>query len=206
MTVTAIISLLRIIIDAPHINTWSDANLIMLIASEYRDLIDAITERNADYYVKSAPIVTITNNKFTAIPSDCTLIKKIVDSSGNTVAFTHDSQFNHTDIATTPLRFDVKGQNIWWNPTPDAIYTYTAFYHYQPVDLSSGSNVPELPTGLHDILAYAVAINTRIAKEDKIDEYLMKYNKKLSRLLHRVSIPQTNNPRRVLHAYDSSEA
>lgn len=205
MTVSQIRDLLRVLIDAPHQGVWTNTNLSTLIFSEYRDLCNAITERNPDYYVKSGTMATIASNKFTALPSDCTIMKKLIDSDGNTIRFLHNSQFDHTEANTKPLRFDIVGRNVWWNPTPDAVYSYTAFYHYQPTDLSGDSDTPELPPNFHDILAYGVAVNSRIAKEEKIDEYLMRYDRKKKMLLHQIGISQTNNSRRVLRAYDASE-
>jgi hypothetical protein len=176
-----------------------------LIFSEYRDLCNAITERNPDYFVKSGTMVTIAANKFTALPSDCTIMKKLIDSDGNTVPYLHNSQFDHVAANTKQLRFDIVGRNVWWNPTPDAVYSYTAFYHYMPTDLSADGATPELPPNYHDILAYGVAVNSRIAKEEQINEYLMQYERKKKMLLHQIGISQTNNSRRVLRAYDASE-
>lgn len=206
MTVTQIRSLLRILIDSPHTAIWSDANLNSLLFSEYRDLCNEITQHNPDYYTKStSSLLTIAANKFTALPSDCTIMKKIIDSNGNTVKYVHNSQFDHVAANTQPLRFDIVGRNVWWNPTPDAIYTYSAFYHYMPTDLSADSDVPELPPNFHDIIAYGVAVNSRIAKEENINEYMMQYERKKKMLLHQIGISQTNNSRRVLRAYDASE-
>jgi hypothetical protein len=205
MTVSTIRSLLRVLIDQPHLGVWSNTNLNTLIFSEYRDLCNAITERNPDYYTKSTSVVTIAANKFTALPSDCTIMKKLIDSDGNTTKWLHNSQFDHTSANAKPTRFDVVGRNIWWSPTPDAIYTYTAFHHYMPTDLSADSDTPELPPNFHDILAYGVAVNSRIAKEEQIDEYVMQYERKKKMLLHQIGISQTNNPRRVLRVYDESE-
>ena len=203
MTTTSILALLRILIDEPNTAKWTDANLYSLMYSEYRNICNEITRRNAKYYTKSGSIATIINNDYTDLPTDCTLINKIVDSDGNTMKWLDSSQFNHSSTNGAPAYFDVIGRYIWWGPgKPDAIYTYTAHYHYQPTDLIAGA-VPELPPNFHDILAYGTAVNSRLAKEDNIREYMGIYQEKLDTLLHQISIPQTNNPRRVLHTYDS---
>jgi len=205
MTVSSIRALLRVLIDQPSTNIWSTANLNTLIFSEYRNLINEITERNPDYYITSGSVSTTANVEFTDLPSTCTLLKKLTDSDGNTVKHNHDSQFDHTATSTEPLRFDVKGRKIWWNPKPDTVYTYTAYYHYQPTDLSADSDVPELPPNFHDILAYGAAVKSRLAKDEQIAEYMAIYEQKKQNLLHQIGISQTNNPRRVLRVYDADE-
>jgi hypothetical protein len=205
MTTTSILALLRILIDCPHQTPWNDDNLNTLIFSEYRDLITEITRRNADYYVKSATVSSTANNEFTDLPTDCSILKKLVNSEGNTLPWLHNSQFTHGDTATEPTYFDVVGRHIWWNPKPDAIYAYTAYYHYVPTDLTAGAT-PELPPDFHDILAYGVAVKSRLAKEDDLKGYWETYQQKKDNLLHRVSVSQTNNPRRVLRMFDETES
>jgi hypothetical protein len=205
MTTASIRGLLRVLIDEPTTAKWSNANLNTLIFSEYRDLTSAITERNPDYYIKSGSVATIANNKFTALPSDCTVMKKLTDSSGNTVRWVASSQFDHTASASTPTGAAIAGRNIWWNPVPDTVYTYTAYYHYQPTDLSGENDVPELPPNFHDILAYGTAVKSRLAKDDQIADYYRIYMEKRDMLLHQIGVDQTNNPRRVNRAVDAMD-
>ena len=205
MTLSSIRTLLRDLIDQPSTAIWTDAKLNRLILSQYKEVISAITRRWADYYTTNASVVTVANNEYTDLPADCTVLKKLTDSDGNTINWVHNSQFAHTSSVTEPTCFDVIGRHIWWNPKPDAVYTYTAYYHYQPTDITADSDVPELPPNFHDILAYGTAIKTRLAKEEDLQGYMAIYNQKLDDLLHQISIPQTNNARRVLRTYDSSE-
>ena len=206
MTVTQIRSLLRVLIDEPHTAKWSDANLNALMFSEYRDLIGGITDRNAKYYLKSGAVSTVANNPFTALPSDCTLLNKLVNSDGETLEWLDSAQFNHTSTNAEPYKFDVTGRNIWWgDAAPDAVYSYTAYYHYIPTDLSADGDIPELPPDMHDILAYGVAVKSRLAKEDDLSGYSKIYDMKLKKLMHRVGMSQTNNPRRVKHAYYANQ-
>jgi hypothetical protein len=203
MIVSSIRSLLRVLIDEPTTAKWSNANLNSLIFSEYRDLTSAITERSPDYYVKSASVATVASTDWTDLPSDCTLLKKLVNSEGETILWQRSSQFNHTADSSEPICFDVVGRHIWWSPQPDAVYSYTAYYHYMPTDLSGESDVPELPPNFHDILAYGTAVKSRMAKEDNIAQYHAIYQQKLGMLLHQIGISQTNFPRRVLKAVDA---
>jgi len=205
MTLATIRSLLKVLIDQPNTGIWSTANLNTLIFSEYRDICNEIIRRWPNYYITSSSIVTVASTSTTALPSSCTYLNKLVDSDGNTVNWVPSSQFDHTASNAEPEKFDVIGRNIWWNPTPDAIYTYTAYYSAMPTDLSADGDTPILPPNFHDILAYGAAIKSRIAKEDKINEYVMLYDRMKDNLLHQISISQTNNARRVLRVYDASE-
>lgn len=205
MTLSSIRELLRDLIDQPSDGIWKNPKLNRLIFSQYREITSAITRRWADYYTTSGSISTTASSAYTDLPSTCTILKKIVDSDGNTKKWLHNSQFAHGDTSSEPSYFDVIGRKIWWSPTPDAVYTYTAYYHYQPTDLALDSSIPELPPNFHDILAYGVAVKTKLAKEDDIRSYQAIYNQKMDDLLHQISIPQTNNARRVLRTYDASE-
>ncbi len=205
MTLTQIRSVLRVIADCPYQTPWKDANLNTIIFSVYREVVNEITRRNPDYYITTDTVSTTASTEFSDLPGDCTILKKLTDSDGNTLNWVHNSQFDHTIAEAKPQRFDRAGSQVWWNPVPDAVYAYTAFYHYQPDDLSADSDVPDIPVNFHDILAYGAAVKARIAKEDKINEYMATYQGMLDNLLHQVSISQTNNARRVLRAYNIKE-
>jgi hypothetical protein len=206
MTVASIRSLLRVLIDQPVSTAiWSNANLNTLIFSEYRDICNAITERFPDYFETSSSVSTTANTATTALPTTCTYFKKLVNSSGETLHYIPMSQFNHTSANSGPTGFCIVGRNIWWTPTPDAVYTYTAYYNAMPTDLSGETDVPNLPPNFHDILAYAVAVNSRIIKDEDVRDIANKYNQKMGMLLHQIGVEQTNNARRVLRVYDESE-
>lgn len=206
MTVSQIRDLLKIIADIKGTSIWSTANLNSLIFSEYRNLCNEITGVWPDHFVKSSTVTTTANTDFTDLPSDCTILKKLVDSSGNTLRWVHNSQFDHSESHAEPTKFDVIGRKIWWGTTPDTTYTYTIFYHYQPADLTLDADTPSaLPPNLHDVIAYGVAVNSKIAKDDNVRELWEQYNRRKDLLMHQIGIVQTNNARRVLRVYDSSE-
>ncbi len=205
MTVTQIRSLLRVLIDQPSTAIWSNSSLNSLIFSEYRDICNEIASRWPKYYITSSSVATTANTATTALPTSCTYFNKLVDSEGCVLAYLPSSQFDHTAANSKPLRYDIVGRNFWWNPTPDAIYTYTGYYNAMPTDLSGESDVPSLPPNFHDILAYAVAVNSKMVKDEDAQGVYARYERKKEMLLHQIGTTQTNNARRVTSAYDASE-
>lgn len=202
MTVASIRSLLRVLIDEPTIAKWTNPNLNTLIFSEYRDICNEIARRWPEYYNTSSSISTTANTRTTALPTTCTYFKKLVNSDGETLRYAPPNQFDHTSSNGSPVRYCVTGRNFWWNPTPDTIYTYTAFYSAMPTDLTGDGDTPDLPPNFHDILAYGTAVKSRLAKEENIAQYYNIYQQKLDMLLHQIGVDQTNNPRRVNRAVD----
>jgi hypothetical protein len=150
-------------------------------------------------------VVTVASTATTALPSGCTYPSKLVNSDGETVRYVPLSQFDHTSANTEPECFCINGRNIWWNPTPDAVYTYTIYYNAMPTDLAADGDTPNLPPNFHDILAYGVAVNSRLAKDEQIRDFAYKYERKLEMLLHQISVEQTNNAPRVRRVYDETE-
>ena len=206
MTVSQIRDLLKIIADIKGTAIWSTANLNSLIYAEYRDLCNEIVNRWPDYFLTSASVSTVASNDFTNLPSDCITLKKIVDDDGNTLRWVHNSQFDHSETHAEPTKFDRVGSKIWWGTTPDAVYTFTAYYHNQPTDLSSDSDTPSaLPPNFHDILAYGAALHSKMAKDENIRELYEQYERRKELLLRQIGMVQTNNARRVLRVYDNSE-
>jgi len=198
MTLAQLRARLRILIDSPHTAIWSDVNINDMLNDAYTDVINEIGQRYPKYYTKTGTVATVANNPFTALPSDCTTLNKLVDANGVPIVYTDSTKFALVDVGTgTPAGFDVAGRNIWWYPTPTAVASYTAYYHYLPASLSSDSSVPELPPNFHDIVCYGAAIKTRLAKEESLREYAEAYNSKLAMLLHQINIAQTNSPHRV---------
>jgi hypothetical protein len=205
MTVSQIRDLVKVLCDIKGTAIWSNANLNSLIFSEYRDICNEIAARWPKYYITSSSISTTANTATTALPTSCTYFNKLVKSTGETIKFCPSSQFDHTSSNSEPEKFDIIGRNFWWNPTPDAIYTYTGYYNAMPTDLSGESDVPSLPPNFHDILAYAVAVNSKMVKDEDAQGVFARYERKKEMLLHQIGITQTNNARRVTNVYDASE-
>jgi hypothetical protein len=205
MTVSQIRALVKVLGDIKGTAIWSDANLNTLIYSEYRDICNEIVARWPKYYITSSSVATTANTATTALPTSCTYFNKLVDSEGCVLAYLPSSQFDHTAANSKPLRYDIVGRNFWWNPTPDAIYTFTGYYNAMPTDLSGETDVPSLPPNFHDILAYAVAVNSKMVKDEDARDIYSKYARKKEMLLHQIGITQTNNARRVSRVYDASE-
>jgi hypothetical protein len=197
MTLSDLRTALRDIIDQPNTSIFGNTQLNRFINDALRDVYQEIITRNPMYLYKSSTVATTANSYFTALPSDCVAVNRLVNSNGETLARMYTSNMDMAESTAEPIYFSVVGPNIHWWPKPGAAYTFTIYYHYLPADLSTDSSSPTLPYGYHDIVAWGAAIKTRIAKEDKVREYYDTYGSKLQNLLRVISIDTTNEAPRV---------
>ena len=196
MTLAEIRSYLRVIIDQPHTAIWSNANLNTLINGAYREVVGEILQRNPDYFVKTGTVTTVANTYHVSLPSDCMLLNKLVDSDGEALLEKNMRHMNLGENAGEPTHIYVTGSQVRFWPKPSSAIAYTAYYHYMPSDLTEATS-PELPPGLHDILAWGAAIKCKTGKEEAINEYVLQFQQKLKVLLRMIMISTTNESPRV---------
>ena len=202
MTLTEIRAYTRVLIDQPNTAIWSTTNLDLMINGAYRDVVSEILRRNPKYFHKSSTISSTASTPYTNLPSDCVIVNKIVNSEEETLPVMDLTQQNMDADHGEPTNIDITGPKVFWYPVPDAVYAFTIYYHYIPSDMTATSDTPVLPPGFHDIIAYGAAINSRMAKEEQLQEYMIRYEKKLQLLLHSIAVGQTNEAPRIHGAYN----
>ena len=201
MTLSEIRDHVRRLIDQPHSAIWSDAKLNALINDAAREIYQEILRRHPKYLHKSSSISTTASTPYTSLPSDCVMVNKIVNSSNETLPRFDLTQMDTSESSTQPEGFDITGPNVFWWPTPNAVYAHTIYYNYIPTDMSADANSPTLPYGYHDVVAYGAALKSRMIKDEQIREFMMLYENKLNLLLRAVAVGQTNEAPRVKGAY-----
>lgn len=197
MTLAELRAYWRVITDNPNTAVWGNTNVNLMLNGAYREIINEIMGRDPMYFHKSSTVSTTANTPYTDLPSDCVVINKIINSSEETLPYFDMTQQNMDEGHSQPTNFATTGPHIFWYPVPDSTYTFTIYYHYSPSDMSGDSDSPVLPPGYHDLVAWGAAINSRTAKEEQLQEYIMKYEKKLKLLLRTIMIKQTNEAPRI---------
>lgn len=200
MTYTELIAHVRILIDQPNTVIWSDANIGALVNDSLRDIYQDIHRRCPKYLYKSASVATVASTYTTAVPSDCAMMDKIVNSSNETLPRLKTMQMDMAESSGEPEAYDIVGPNIFWFPKPNGAYTLTAYYSYMPANIS-GTTEPTLPYGYHDVVAWGAALKSRIIKDEQFREYTMIYQDKLSKLLRACMVDTLNEAPRINGAY-----
>jgi hypothetical protein len=200
MTLSDIRAHWRLLVDEPTTVKWSSANANKLINDSYRTICQEIMRRWPNYFHKSSTVTTTASTRYTDLPSDCVFTNKILNSSNETLPTIADGDID-MDLTGTPTSYAIRGPHIYWDSQPTAAETFTILYHYMPTDLTLDTDTPTLPPGYHDVLAYGAAVISRMAKEDKIQEYAMTYTNKLELLLRAISVEQTGEMPRVKGEY-----
>lgn len=201
MTLSELRTHFRYLVDQPYTailgNTYANA----IINDAAREIYQEILRRHPQYLHKSSSISTTASTPYTALPTDCVMVNKIINSSNETLPRFDLTQMDTTESSAQPVGFDITGPNVFWWPTPNAVYAHTIYYHYIPADMSADANSPTLPYGYHDAVSYGAAVKSRMIKDEQIREFMMTYENKLNLLLRAVAVGQTNEAPRVKGAY-----
>ena len=192
-------------IDQPHTAIISPTVANREINRAYKQLVQMINSWNDKWYLTSSTITTTASTQYVSVPSDCVMVKKLVDSDGYELKHVDLERFDLSVANAEPCRWDKAGPYIRFNPIPDAsTYTYTIYYTKMPAELSSDSATPEFIPGYEGLIALKAALNSkRIRDEETQVLALTNYREDIENLRHAVMTQQTGGGSRALDSdYD----
>ena len=195
---------------------WIDQQHIAIIGSTvanreinraYKQLIQMIVSWNDRYYLTSSTITTTASTQYVATPSDCVMVKRLVDSDNYELKHVDYEQFDLSLANGEPVRWDKAGQYIRFNPIPDAsTYVYTIYYTKMPAELSADASTPEFVPGYEGLIALKAALNSKLIRSEEVQEMAqLTYMDDVKNLRHAVMTQQTGGARRVIDSdYDTT--
>lgn len=192
-------------VDQQHIGTIGTTIANREINRAYRQLIQMISAWNDRFYLKSGTITTTSGTQYVAVPSDCVMVKRLVDSDNDDLRHSDVDNFDLSLDNGTPVLWDKTGQYIRFNPTPStSTATYTIYYTYMPAELSADGSTPEFVPGYEDLIALKAAINSKMIRDEEVREMAqLSYLEDVKNLRHAVMTQQTGGGRRVIDSnYD----
>ena len=186
-------------IDQPHTAIVGSTYANREINRAYKQLIGVINEWNYRFYFTTASISTTASTAYVAVPTASVMINKIVDSDGYTLAHRDIERFNLSLDNGEPDAWDTAGRRIYFTPTPDAIYTYTCYHTYMPVDFAGDSSTPEFVPGYEGLIAIKAALNSKLIRDEQLQELAaVEYAEGMKSLRHVVMTQQTASGFRVI--------
>jgi len=192
-------------IDQPHVAVVTATMANYEINKAYREMIALINTWNEKFYLTTGTITTTVAVQYVAVPSDCVMPKRLIDSDGNTLKHKNLDQFDYALTTGEPVYWDGAGRYIRFSPIPDAsTYSYTIYYTKMPSELSTDGAVPEFVPGYEGLIALKAAINSKLIREEGTREMAqMAYLEELKALRHVVITQQTGGGSRILDSeYD----
>ncbi len=193
-------------IDQPHIAVVTATMANYEINKAYREMIALINTWNDKFYLTTGTITTTVSVQHVAVPSDCVMVKRLVDSDGTTLKHINLDQFNYSLASGEPIGWDTAGRYIRFSPVPDAsTYSYTIYYTKMPSELSTDAATPEFIPGYDGLIALKAAINSKLIRDENTREMAqLAYLEELKALRHVVITQQTGGGSRVINSdYDT---
>lgn len=170
----------------------------------YKQLIGMIASWNDRYYLGTGSISTTASTQYVAVPSDCVMVKRLVDSDNYELRHLDLEQFDLSLSNGEPVGWDKTGQYVRFNPIPDAIYTYTIYYTKMPTELSTDGATPDFVPGYEGLIALKAALNSKMIRDENVQEMAqLTYLEDIKNLRHVVVTQQTGGGSRVVDSnYD----
>lgn len=187
-------------IDQPNTAIITPTMANYEINKAYRELIALINSWNEKFYLTSGTVTTTVSVQYVSVPTDCIMVKRLVDSSGYTLPHKNLDQFDYSLANAEPAFWDSAGRYIRFSPTPNAsTYVYTIYYTKMPSELSGDSSTPEFVPGYEGLIALKAAINSKTIRDESTRELAqLAYFEELKALRHVVVTQYTGGGSRIL--------
>ena len=148
---------------------WTTAQINSEISRAYRHLARRVRLLNRGYYTKSTTISTTASTWTVDLPSDFQQMIEIRDSQNTLIRPAKRKNFDSTSTGEPSYWafFHGSTNQICFDLTPDAVYSYTMYYVYAPAALSGDSSEPDIPVGGDDMIALFAAYNLLKVRGDE---------------------------------------
>lgn len=181
-------------IDQPHTAIVSSAYANREINRAYKQLAGVIIEWNDRFYYTTASLSTVASTAYVAVPTASVMINKLIDSDNERLPHRDLERFDLSLSNGEPIAWDTAGRRIYFTPTPNAVYTYTCWHTYMPVDFAGDNSTPEFVPGYEGLIAVKAAINSKLIRDEKLQELAtVEYAEGMKSLRHVVMTQQTSS-------------
>ena len=168
MTLTELLALHRVYMEAPSTVEWSDANLTLLLNEAYKHIINYLTSVDKFYQVSSTTIDVVSGTKTYTISVDFRKILKIISLTTLKEIDLIDVRQYPTDENILYPAYLVRGsasKTLNFFKDHQMTDTFTIYYAGQPAALTTAN--PEIPTNFHNlIVVYATILGKTIEGKD----------------------------------------
>lgn len=201
-------------LDDPLAGYFTEANLNVWVNLAHRQVQMLLLQAGENYYMKPVETYTVANQSDYVLPSDFMVehrLEYVISGTGvneNRMPLQMITTNQQDLIAITagqPTAYYIKKDRVTLSPTPDSAYLLRIYYSPMVADLSSDSDVPDIPEQYMEYVAILGAYNGFI-KDDRAPNNIVAKMAQFEKLLKEMSEDRTqDHSRRIveLNSYES---
>ena len=192
-TLTNLRASARLRADQVNSDFRTDAQVDKLINQTWKEVYEHVIQQQAERYLASSTITTVTGTSIYAIPADVYKVKS-VDASLTSRTLTL-RQFQWEDRnryqessgwdIDAPVAWRLYGNNIVFTPRPNGAYTVTLWYHPTPPAMTGDSDTIDGVSGWEEAIVVGTAWKLALEESDHElgDRLGAEYQRQLARIL-----------------------
>lgn len=192
--------------DATTCNTW--------INLAQREVQKRLLQAGNNFYLTPVFTSTVASQSDYVLPSDFVILHRLeLVVSGTGVSENRTALLpittNQQDLISIalgiPTNYYMKKDRVTLSPTPDQVYTLRLYYSPRVADLSSDSDVPDVPEQFMELVPILAAYNGFI-KDDRVPANLVEKRNQYEKLFDRMAAERNQDVSRqvvVTQDYDS---
>lgn len=213
MTVGEIKTLIVSWLDDPNQTYFTPAQLLVWINLAHRQVQMLLLQAGENYYMKPVETYTVASQSDYVLPSDFMVdhrLEYVISGTGvneNRVPLTEITTNQQDMIAITsgqPTNYYIKKDRVTLSPTPDNIYLLRLYYSPMVANLTSDSDVPDIPEQYMEYVAILGAYNGFI-KDDRVPNNILAKMAQFEKLLKEMSEDRVQDHSRRIVELNSYE-
>jgi hypothetical protein len=173
-----------------------------------------LLQAGENYYMRPVETLTVSSQADYVLPSDFMVehrLEVVLSGTGTNenrqalIPITTNQQDLITIRTGQPTNYYIKKDRVTLSPCPDNQYTLRLYYSPMVVDMSSDSDVPDVPAQYHEYVAVLAAYNGFV-KDDRVPNNLSAKMMQFETLLKQMAVDRTQDrSRQVVQVaeYDS---
>lgn len=213
MTVGEIKTLIVSWLDDPNQGYFTPAQLLVWINLAHRQVQMLLLQSGENYYMKPVETTTVANQSDYVLPSDFVVEHRLeYVQSGTGVnenrcpleEITTNQQDMINITSGLPSNYYIKKDRVTLSPTPDNAYTLRLYYSPMVSDLTSDSDVPDIPEQYMEYVAILGAYNGFI-KDDRVPNNILAKMQQFEKILKEMAATRVQDHSRKIVQLNSYE-
>ena len=169
------------------------------IDAAYEHLCNKVRGANNKYYYSTGTITTAASTRNYDLPSDCVAsnILSLTNSDGQNLVADDIRNFNSTETGPNASFYDVLNEDIYLDPVPTAVKSYTLEYFRTPTALAADATELDFPNGFERIVSYKAAILGKKSLDGIYEDIEAEYRELYDSMIEAVKQNKFMRPRQI---------
>lgn len=185
MTVSEMVALLRIYIEAPETTVWTDAQLTLLLNQAYKQTVAELDKTQHYEYVQEATISVPTNSWTVSLATWAPrVIVKLFNLADRTEKMVTDRRKFPFVQSNDYAYWDKVGQTLRFFDQSSGSSTYVLSYVPAIETLTTAAPL-QLPADYHDLIVLQATVLASMSEQNtSVNTWIQQYNTRLQALWH----------------------